>query len=125
MPTPDQIRAAVHGYVAAFDAGDPELAVALFASDATVEDPVGTPLKEGTEAIRDFYTNSMATGAKLHLQGPIRIGPDYAAFAFQARLTMDGKTMTVDSIDVFRFNSDSKVVRMEAYFGPGNFGTAD
>ena len=69
----------------------------------------------------DLFLFSVGTGAKLHLEGPIRIGPDYAAFAFQVRLTMDGKVATVDVIDVFRFNEAGKVRRMEAYFGPGNF----
>jgi hypothetical protein len=38
----------------------------------------------------------MATGAKLRLDGPIRLATDYAAFAFQVQLTMDGKDLTVD-----------------------------
>ena len=124
MPTPEQMIAAVHGYVAAFDAGDAEAAVALFAEDATVEDPVGTPAKNGHDEIRTFYTASMQTGAKLHLQGPVRVGEDYAAFAFQVRLNWEGKTSTVDVIDIFRFNADGKVAKMEAYFGPTNFGAA-
>jgi len=124
MPTPEQMIAAVHGYVAAFDAGDAEAAVALFAEDATVEDPVGTPAKIGHDDIRAFYTASMQTGAKLHLQGPVRVGEDYAAFAFQVRLNWEGKTSTVDVIDIFRFNADGKVAKMEAYFGPTNFGAA-
>ena len=125
MPTPEQIIAAVHGYVEAFAKGEPELAVALFAADATVEDPVGTPPKVGTEAIREFYTMSMQTGAKLHLDGPIRVGENYAAFSFQVRLTMEGKVMTVDVIDIFRFNDAGKIAKMEAYFGPSNFGAAE
>ena len=65
MATPEQMLAAVHAYVAAFDAGDPEMAVAIFAEDAVVEDPVGSPLKRGHDEIRAFYVASMATGAKL------------------------------------------------------------
>ena len=124
MPTPEQMIAAVHGYIAAFDAGDAEAAVALFAEDATVEDPVGTPAKNGHDEIHTFYTASMQTRAKLHLQGPVRVGEDYAAFAFQVRLNWEGKTSTVDVIDIFRFNADGKVAKMEAYFGPTNFGAA-
>lgn len=121
MPTPEHMQAAVHAYVAAFAASDPEAVVALFAEDATVEDPVGTPPKIGHAAIREFYTMSIATGAKLALEGPIRVGADFAAFAFQVRLDMGGKPATVDVIDVFRFDEAGKVRRMEAYFGPGNF----
>jgi len=120
MATPEQMAAAVHGYVAAFDKGDPEAVVALFAPDATVEDPVGTEAKVGHSAIREFYTASMATGAKLQLEGPIRLATDYAAFAFRVELTMGGKLLTVDVIDTFKFNDEGKVVEMRAYFGPTN-----
>ena len=120
MATPEQMTAAVHGYVAAFDKGDPEAVVALFAPDATVEDPVGTEAKVGHSAIREFYTASMATGAKLQLEGPIRLATDYAAFAFRVELTMEGKLLTVDVIDTFKFNAEGKVTEMRAYFGPGN-----
>lgn len=121
MPTSEQMIGAVHAYVDAFERADAEAAVVLFAGDASVEDPVGTPPKVGTEAIREFYTYSMGTGAKLHLQGPIRVGEDYAAFAFQVRLKMGEADATVDVIDVFRFDKAGKVRTMEAYFGPTNF----
>ena len=62
----------------------------------------------------------MATGAKLRLDGPIRLATEYAAFAFQVQLTMDGKDLTVDVIDTFKFNADGKVTEMRAFFGPSN-----
>lgn len=120
MPNTEQMIAAVHAYVDAFDKGDPELAVALFAPDATIEDPIGTPLKADVAAIREFYVGSMASGAKLVLDGPIRIGGDYAAFAFSAKLNLNDQDMRVDVIDTFKFNEAGKVVEMKAYFGPDN-----
>jgi steroid delta-isomerase len=120
MATPEQMTAAVHGYVDAFDKGDPEAVVALFAADAIVEDPIGTPPKVGQDAIREFYIASMQTGAKLRLEGPIRLATEYAAFAFRVELTMEGKSLTVDVIDTFKFNADGKVTEMRAYFGPSN-----
>jgi steroid delta-isomerase len=120
MPTPEQMTAAVHAYVAAFDAGDPEMAVAIFAEDAVVEDPVGSAPRIGADAIRQFYTESMATGAKLHLDGPIRVAAAHAAFAMQVRLHWDGTDMAIDVIDTFAFNEDGKVTEMKAYFGPTN-----
>jgi steroid Delta-isomerase len=120
MATPEQMIAAVHAYVDAFAKGDPELAVALFTEDACIEDPVGTPLKVGHAAIREFYTGSMASGAKLVLEGPVRIAGEYAAFPFSARLTMGGNDMQVDVIDIFKFNEAGKVIEMTAYFGPDN-----
>lgn len=120
MATDDQMIAAVQGYVAAFEKGDPEAAVALFAPDAIVEDPVGTPAKRGHAEIRAFYTASMQTGAKLRLEGPIRCATDHAAFAFRVQLTLDGKMVTVDVIDIFRFDAAGKIVEMKAFFGPSN-----
>ncbi|WEK42015.1 MAG: nuclear transport factor 2 family protein [Candidatus Sphingomonas colombiensis] len=110
----------VHAYVAAFDRGDPAAVTALFAADATVEDPVGTEPKRGRQAILDFYTQSMATGAKLALQGPVRAVVPYAAFAFQVALHHEGSDLTVDVIDIFRFDADGKIAAMTAYFGPSN-----
>jgi steroid Delta-isomerase len=120
MPDPKLMEAAVHEYVAAFDAGSPDRVAALFAQDATVEDPVGTPKHVGLEAIRAFYATTMQTGAKLTLTGPIRLADDHAAFAFSAQLQQDGKDLRIDVIDTFRFNDANEVVEMRAYFGPAN-----
>ena len=120
MPTPQDMTAVVHSYVRAFDEGDPAMAAALFADDATIEDPIGTPIKRGKDAIRQFYEAGMASGAKLVLQGPIRIGGDYAAFAFQVQLQMSGKRASVDVIDIFRFSEAGKIIEMRAFWGPAN-----
>lgn len=120
MPDPAKMEAAVHEYVAAFSAGDPERVVALFAPDAVVEDPVGSDPHHGHDAIRAFYTGSMATGAKLHLEGPVRVVQDYAAFAFSVNLHWEGSDKRIDVIDTFRFNDANQVIEMRAYWGPAN-----
>jgi steroid delta-isomerase len=120
MLTPEQMIAAVHAYVDAFDQGDADLAVAIFADDATVEDPIGSPPHVGTDAIRNFYTVAMSTGAKLTLTGPIGVATAHAAFPMRIRLNWDGRPMTIDVIDTFAFDASGKVSRMQAYFGPIN-----
>jgi steroid delta-isomerase len=120
MPDPKKMEAAVHEYVAAFDAGSPARVGALFAANATVEDPIGTPPHVGRDAILAFYTASMQTGAKLQLEGPVRIAGDFAAFAFSVQLHLDDKGMRVDVIDTFRFNEANEVIEMKAYIGPSN-----
>ena len=120
MPSPEQMEAAVHTYVEAFAKGDPELAVGIFADDAVIEDPIGSEPRVGKAAIREFYVQSMATGATLHLAGPVRVAAAHAAFAMQVRLHWDGKDMAIDVIDTFAFDDAGKVKEMKAYFGPGN-----
>lgn len=120
MTDPKAMEAAVHEYVAAFDAGAPERVAALFAEGATVEDPVGAPPHVGKAAILAFYAASMQTGAKLKLDGPVRICGPYAAFAFTVHLHWEGRDQRVEVIDTFRFDDDGKVIEMRAYFGPTN-----
>lgn len=119
MPTHEEKVRVVESYIQAFAKCDPEAVVALFAEDATVEDPIGSPAHHGHDAIRAFYTASMATGAKLKLEGPVRTAADYAAFAFSVTLNYGGEKR-VDVIDTFRFDEAGKVVEMRAYFGPAN-----
>jgi len=120
MPDPAKMEAAVHAYVAAFAAGSADQVAALYAEDATVEDPIGAPLHHGREAVRAFYAESMKTGAQLELLGPIRIAGDYAAFPFSVNLNYDGGTKRIDVIDTFRFNEANEVIEMRAFWGPGN-----
>lgn len=120
MPDPQKMEAAVHAYVAAFEAGDPDAVAALYAQDASVEDPIGTPVHNGREAIRAFYAESMKTGAKLKLEGPIRVAGDYAVFPFSVNLHFEGSDKRIDVIDTFKFNEHNQVVEMRAYWGPSN-----
>ncbi len=120
MASPDQMIAAVNAYVAAFEAGDPDAVAALYAADCTVEDPIGSPLHAGREAVRTFYAQSMAAGAKLKLEGPVRVAGDYAAFAFSVNLVMDGSAKRIDVIDTFKFDAEGHVVEMRAFWGPSN-----
>ncbi|PTD19954.1 nuclear transport factor 2 family protein [Sphingomonas fennica] len=119
MPSHEQKDAVVQAYIDAFAKGDPAAVAALFAPGASVEDPVGTGAHVGHDAILAFYTESMKTGAKLKLEGPVRTAGDYAAFAFSVSLAFKD-TARIDVIDTFRFNEDGKVVEMHAYFGPNN-----
>lgn len=120
MPTPEQMEAAVHTYVESFARGNAEMAAGIFADNAVIEDPIGSEPRVGKAAIREFYVQSMATGATLHLQGPVRVAAAHAAFAMQVRLHWDGKDTAIDVIDTFAFDADGKVCEMKAYFGPGN-----
>lgn len=120
MPDPTRMEAAVHAYVAAFEAGSADQVATLYAQDATVEDPIGSPIHKGREAIRAFYAESMKTGAKLKLEGPVRVAGDYAVFPFSVNLNYDGGHKRIDVIDTFRFNEANEVVEMRAYWGPTN-----
>lgn len=120
MPDLKKMEDAVYAYVAAFEAADADAVAALFAAEASVEDPLGTPVHRGREAIRAFYAQSMATGAKLKLDGAIRLAHDQAAFPFSVHLNFDGAPKRIEVIDTFRFNDANEIVEMRAFWGPSN-----
>ena len=120
MPTTEQKLAVVQGYIDAFSKGDAEAALALFAEDATVEDPVGTPIKHGHAEILPFYQSSIATGAKLALLGEPRFAGDYVAFPFTVTLEWGGQKSVIEVIDTFKLNDDGKIMEMRAFWGPEN-----
>lgn len=132
MPNPEKMAAAVQAYFDYFNAQDAEGIVGLYADDATVNDPHGTPPKSGIEEIRAFYTMAVKNGAKLAQQGQTRIVHDTAAFAFTVTVGGAGMTdkaidvdlpsggMTIHVIDTFKFNDDDKVTEMRAFWGPTN-----
>lgn len=121
MPTPDDMIDAVNAYVDAFARESVDDVLALFADDAIVEDPVGGDMLAGRVAFAPFFAGTVGSGAKLTLDGPIRVGPDYAAFAFHVLLSWEGVPMRIDVIDVFRFDAAGKVKHMQAFWGQGNF----
>jgi steroid delta-isomerase len=90
----------------------------VYARDATVEDPIGTPLKRGRDAIRAFYA---ATGgaAKLDLTGPVRGCGREAAAPMVAKLKgPDGKHAYIDIIDFMTFDEDGLITSMRAFWSP-------
>lgn len=120
MITPEHIQQTVERYLAAINAGDMPAVVALYADDASVEDPVGTEPKRG-DAILQFYTNAFSGGAKAELTGPVRISPKAAAFPFHAEITgAAGQVTIIDVIDIFEFDLAGKIARMTAHYGPAN-----
>jgi steroid delta-isomerase len=112
----------VHAYVAAFAAGDAAAAAALFAPDASVEDPVGSTVLRGATDIAAFYQRAMQTGARLALTGPVQVCADAAAFSFTVQVAAAG--VEIDVIDVFRFDDAGLITQMQAFWGPANVRTA-
>lgn len=122
MPDAAQMEASVQSYVDSYNRADLTGVVGLFAHDATLEDPVGTPLKNGIDEISEFFKAGIDMGAKLTLDGPVRCVADHAAFAFHVELNWEGQTSRIDVIDIFRFDEAGKVAEMRAFFGPENMG---
>jgi steroid delta-isomerase len=96
---------------------DIEGIMALYADDATAEDPVGGDVQEGSEAIKNFYSMT-APLLQVELTGPICVAGNECAFPLLAQLTMGEDISYLDATDVLTFNDDGKISRMRAYWNP-------
>jgi steroid delta-isomerase len=110
-------------YVERLTAGDAAGVAALFAADATVEDPVGSAPKVGHDVIAQFYAGAVERAhPALTMTGPVRTVPGArsAAFPFRTRSFFGGKHVEIEIIDVFTFDDAGLITSMKAYFGPAN-----
>lgn len=106
----------VNKYMEAVTTGSMDLIKEIYADNATVEDPVGTPRHEGIDAVCGFYQQVLGMNVKLELMGDVRCAGNAAAFPFSATI---GDTR-IEVIDIFEFNDEGKVTSMKAYWGPEN-----
>jgi steroid delta-isomerase len=120
MPTQAEMKAALQAYIDGFNADDADRVMALFADDAVIEDPVGSPLKSRAE-FDAFIRQGVKFGARLKLAAPIRGSHgNHAAMVFTVTFVQDGVRYTTNSTDVMSFDAAGKIVRMEGYWGPGD-----
>lgn len=115
----EQRVAVVNNYVKALNTKDLSIIKAMYAKNASVSDPLGTPAKEGFDAVIKFYAEgAFNEQAKLsaELTGPVRVAGNSAAFSFN--VYFNGVKLEV--IDVFEFNDEGKVEVMKAYWSNSN-----
>jgi steroid Delta-isomerase len=114
------INAAIDAYMAAFSASDRAGWLACFADGAWIEDPVGTPRRDGKDAIGAFWdeTHAVPDSVELRPLGLRVVIGNEAVFTMQARPVMGGDTYEVDIIDHMTFDDDAKIVEMRAFFDP-------
>lgn len=127
MLTPEQIQASLALYVRLVDAGDIDGILALYAADATVEDPVGAAVHRGIEAITRFYREGLARSrARASLDGAVRATHNgYGAVPFRVELDWDGRRCSIEVIDVMEFDSEGCIRSMRAYWGEPNLTMRD
>ena len=122
MPDTDSMKAAMRAYIDCFNAGDLEGVLDLYAENASAEDPVGTPVHQGKDALRQFYVTAIETKGQLELVAPMRGSQgNCAAMAFDVKLNLPSGPATVRVIDVMSFDEECRITSMRAFWGPDDF----
>jgi ketosteroid isomerase-like protein len=139
MPTIDRYdahpaRDASIRSMTAVEAADRDGWLALFAPDATVEDPIGpSPLnptgepRRGIAAIAEFY-DTVVAGGSLHfaIRESYAAGDEVANVGAITITFPDGSQSIVDGVYTYRVDADGRIAALRAYweFGAMRFSPA-
>lgn len=123
MISAQQVRDTMARYVELVNATDVEGILALYADDATVEDPVGQPLHSGIEAIGQFYREGLGKAqVQASLEGAVRATDNgWGAVPFRVEIQGGDQSGVIQVIDVMEFNADGRIRSMKAFWGKLNF----
>ncbi len=109
------IRELYERYPEMVSKGDVEGILALYAEDATIEDPIGSELRRGRDAIRAFYEAS-AGRVTMKRTGPVRVAGREAATPLVVLLGPEGQQQALDVISVMSFDDAGKITSMRAFW---------
>jgi steroid delta-isomerase len=118
MADQDTLRRTIETYMARFSAEDREGWLDLFDHEAWIEDPVGTPRRNGRQEIGEFWdeTHSVPDKVELVPLGITTVIGNEGVFTMQARATLGDAVYGLDIIDLMTFDDAGKIVAMRAFF---------
>jgi len=116
--TPEQIAAVVEDAFAGLAAFDVQRVVNNFAPDAVLEDPVGTPPIQGTQAIAAYLGTFPSLFSQMKLYSlDVKVGGQEAAVKWRLRFTTTtGNVFFLDGIGFFKFNQEGKIQSEKEFF---------
>ncbi len=117
MADAETIRSRIETYCASFT-DDRETWLGLFADDATVEDPVGSDVLRGKEAIGAFWDTSHGLADRITLtpSSYVKVVGNEAAFAMDARMETGDDVNGMSIIDVMTFDDAGRITSQRAYW---------
>jgi steroid delta-isomerase len=127
MADQDALRQIIATYMDVFTAEDREGWLDLFAEDAWIEDPVGTPRRNGRKEIGEFWDETHTVPDKVALVplGITTIIGNEGIFTMQAQATLGDTVYGIDIIDLMTFDDAGKITTMRAFFDPATMKSLD
>ena len=119
MPSQEAIAQTVHRYLELVAKGTAEDVLALYAADATIEDPIGSDLRRGHEAIREFYAGFQDAQKDTEL-AELRVAGSEAAFLWHLTLDAGGTRTRISPISMMAFDEEARITSMRAFWSPSN-----
>ena len=117
MPSQEAIAQTVNRYLEFLAKGTADDVLTLYAADATIEDPIGSDIRRGHDAIHGFYAEFQSLKKETEL-AQLRIGGSEAAFFWHLTLDAGGSRSRISPISVMTFDEDAKITSMRAFWSP-------
>ena len=115
MVDPEHVRQLYERYPDLVTKGDVDAIVALYADDATIEDPIGSPLRRGRDGVRAFYEASAGT-ITMKRTGPVRVAGSEAACPLVVLMGEPGSQRALDIISTMVFDDEGRITAMRAFW---------
>jgi steroid delta-isomerase len=109
----------VNRYVELLGRGSADELTALYTSDATVEDPVGTGVRHGHDEIRDLYRRVEKQDRTVELLS-MHVNGNEAAFLARLTVIAGDAATRIDGIDVMTFDEQARITSMRAFWAVPN-----
>ena len=116
--TPEQIEAVIEDAFAGLVTFDVQRVVNNFSADAVLEDPVGTPPMQGTQAITAYLETFPTLFNQLKLYSlDIKVRGNEAAVKWRIRFTTKtGNVFFLEGIGFFKLNQQGKIELEREFF---------
>jgi len=116
--TSEQIEAVIEDAFAGLVAFDVQRVINNFASDAVLEDPVGTPPMQGTQAIAAYLETFPTVFNQMKLYSlDIKVRGQEAAVKWRIRFTTKtGNVFFLEGIGFFKLNQEGKIELEREFF---------
>lgn len=116
MPTTDQIRAAVEGYVDSFNTRDRDRFLALFTDDVTQIDPVGAMPNVGAAALASFWDGLFGSVDDIDFRvDDLIVSGAEAALSFTIVQSKADVKVTLHGIDTFLVDDEGLIAEIKGY----------
>lgn len=117
MPSKEAVAQTVNRYLELVATGTADDVVTLYATDATIEDPIGSDVRRGHDAIHEFYANFQDAKKETEL-AELRVAGSEAAFLWHLTLDAGDSRTRISPISVMTFDDDAKITSMRAFWSP-------
>jgi steroid delta-isomerase len=107
-------------FFAAIRAMNMDAWVSTFDEEAVSEDPVGSPQRQGHDALRSFFLQMTDPFHRVGVteDGVFLCGNRAAVKWTGYGVGKNGREVTFEGIDVFEFGADGLITRIEGYWDP-------